>query len=96
LTSFIYIQAEDITPNQVRRTRRVAAKIGCHVYKARGVVHYNQRGGLMLTNADHNVIGGVDFDMRAQDVINHCIGVKPVHYGTLYQDHPPYGNGDHP
>ena len=66
----------ELDPTAVRRARRAAAKRGWRVEIDRGMIHLNNRGGLMLIDDRNIVIEGVNFDLTPDQVIARCSGTS--------------------
>jgi hypothetical protein len=54
------------------KARRIAKRHDHRVCKARGRLHSNNRGQFQLSNNRNNtVVGGVNFDMTPQEIIDY-------------------------
>jgi hypothetical protein len=55
------------------KVRRVALRHGLRVEKARGMLHLNNHGLFQLIdNYSNTVVGGVNYDMTLQGILDHC------------------------
>jgi hypothetical protein len=58
------------------KARRIAKRHDHRVCKARGRLHMNNRGQFQLINWNNNVVGGSDFDMTPQEIIDYFVDLE--------------------